>query len=80
MLKTTGLFKVLIQKVFRADDNKVVGDVGSGKADETFKNLSKYKKSKNKKSKVQTRIETTKEPMFLTPDAKEIFNSLKKST
>lgn len=37
MLKITGLFKVLVLKVFRADINKIVR-VKSGKANKMFKN------------------------------------------
>ena len=55
----------------RTDDNKVVG--GDGKADD--KNSSK--KPKNAKCRIQTYIEATGEPTFLTPNAKEVFNQLK---
>ena len=72
MLKTTRSSEILAPKSFRAGDNKVVKV--DGKADETFKNLSKSKKSKNEKSEVQTYIGATKEPIFLIPGAKKAFN------
>ena len=50
MLKTIGSPE-LAPKVFKADDNEVVG-VGGGRADETAKNLSKSKNSKNIKSEI----------------------------
>ena len=50
MLKTIGSSN-LASKAFRADNNEVVG-VG-GRADETFKNLSKSKKAKTISPKVQ---------------------------
>ena len=50
MLKTTGLSKVLALKVFKTDGDEIVR-VGD-RADKTFKNLSKSKKSKNEKFKV----------------------------
>ena len=77
MLKTTRLSEVLALKFFRASDNEVV-EVG-GRADGTFRNLSKSKKLKNEKSEVQTRIGATGKTTFLTPDTKEVFNHLRQA-
>ena len=55
------------------NDNEVVE--GGGKD----KNLSKFKKSKNAKSGIQTRIRATGEPIFLTFGAKEAFNQLRQA-
>ena len=55
------------------NDDEVVG--GGGRAEDW--NLSKSKTSKNAKSKKQTRIRATGEPIFLTPGAKETFNQLR---
>ena len=79
MLKTTGSSEVSAPKMFRADDDEVVGGVGGRRADETVKNLSKSKKLKNEKSENLTRIGATGEPMFLTPGAREAFNHLKQA-
>ena len=68
--------------MFRADGNKIVRGASSGKADETFKNLSKFKKLKNDKSEKLTRssdIGATGEPTFLTPSAKHAFNRLRQA-
>lgn len=77
MLKITGLSKALALKASKADDNEIVEI--DGRADKMFKNLSKCKKSKNKKFKIQTCIRATKKPTFLTPSAKETFNFLKQA-
>ena len=66
--------------VLGAEDEVVGG--GGNRADETARNLfkakilSKSKKLKNDKSEIPTCInfETTGEPMFLTPGAREAFN------
>ena len=50
-----------------ANDDEVVG--GGGKTDD--KNLSKSKKTK---SEIQMRLVATREPTFLTPDARKAFN------
>ena len=63
MLKTTGSSDLPLRKL---GANKVVG--GGGKAND--RNLFKFKKSKNAKSGIQTCIEATREPIFLTPSAK----------
>ena len=79
MLKTTGSSDSA-PKAFMADDDKVTR-VG-GRADETFKNSSKFKKAKNDKSESLTHssdIGATGEPIFLTPGAKETFNHLKQA-
>ena len=54
----------------RNNDNKVVGGDGD-------RNLSKFKKLNNAKSKIQICIRATKEPTFLTPSTKKAFNQLK---
>ena len=70
MLKKTRSLNLAL-KVLGADE--VVG--GGGKAND--RNLSKSKKSNNAKSGIQTRIETTEEFIFLTPDTREAFNQLR---
>ena len=52
----------------RNNNNEIVG----GGSDD--KNLSKFKKSKNAKSRIQIYIRATREPTFLTSGAKEAFN------
>ena len=82
MLKTTESSEDLALNVFRANSNEVVGDIGSSKADKTFKNLSKSKKLKNDKSKSLTcclNIKATEESTFLTPGAKKVFNHLRQA-
>ena len=69
ILETTGSSD-LAQK---DNDNEVVGGGGNDR------NLSKSKKSKNAKSRIQTRIGATGEPTFLNTGAKEIFNQLKQA-
>ena len=81
MLKTTGPSEESAPKAFRAGNDEVVGG-GGGRADETRKNSSKTRKSKNDKSGNSTRVSTigaTGEPTFLTPDAKEAFNRLRQA-
>ena len=68
-MKTTGLSE-LTTKMFKADDNKVVGG-GGGKANRTVVNVSKSKNEKSKKSTYMPNIGATKKPNFLTPNAKE---------
>ena len=68
MLKTTELSD-LAQRV---DDNEVVGGDGD-------RNLSKSKKSKYTKSRIQMRIRATGEPIFLFPGAREAFNQLRQA-
>ena len=60
-------------KVFRVDDNKVVGV--DGRANRTVVNLSKNKKSK--KLMYMPNIEDTREPNFSTPNAKKTFSYLR---
>ena len=74
MLKTTGLSEKSAPRAFRAGNNKIVGVDGS-RADETVVNL-----FKNKKFMISTHmpnIGATKEPNFLTPNAKKTFNYLR---
>ena len=59
----------MASKAFRADDNEVV-DSGSDRANKTVRNLSK-------KSTRMPNIGATKEPNFLTPNAKKTFNHLR---
>ena len=73
MLKTIKSSEELASRMFKADENEVVGSDGD-KADETVINLSKNKKSR-KSTRVQN-IEAIVEPNFLTPDAKKAFNHL----
>lgn len=51
ILKKTKLFKKLAYKVFKTNDNKVVRDISTRKANETIKNLFKFKILKNEKFK-----------------------------
>ena len=58
-----------------ADNNEVVGVGGGNRANRTVINL-----SKNKKFKKLTHVPnngTTREPNFLTPNAKKVFNYLR---
>ena len=68
MLKTTGSS----DSPQRDNNNKVVGGGGD-------KNLSKSKKLKNAKSRVQTRLGATGELTFLIPDAREAFNQFRQA-
>ena len=78
MLKTTGSSGSALSVLGIEDE--VVGGGGS-RADETARNLSKAKilskskKSKNDKSEIPTctNLGTTREPIFLTPGAREAF-------
>ena len=72
LLKTTGSSESA-PKVFRADDDEVVGG-GGGRANGTVVNL--FKNEKSRKSMRVPNIEATREPNFLTPDAKKAFNHL----
>ena len=63
----------LAPKAFKADNNDVVGN-GGGKADETVVNLSKNNKSR--KLTYMPNIRATREPNFLTFNAKKTFNHL----
>ena len=78
MLKTTGSSDDLAPKVFRADGDEVVED-GGERTDETGKNSSKSKKSKNEKSgnPTCTNIGAMGEPNFLTPGARKAFKLLR---
>ena len=68
LLKTTGLSDS-VSKVFRANDDEIVGG-GSSRANETVRNSSK-------KSTHTPNIRATGESNFLTPDAKKAFNHLR---
>ena len=72
ILMITGLLDLALWE-FRAD--KIVG--GGGKADD--RNLSKSKKSKHAKSRIQTHIKAMGEPTFLTLSANEVFNQLRQA-
>ena len=73
LLKTTELSESA-PKAFKADDNEVVSG-GSGRANGTVVNLSKNEKSR--KSICVPNIGATREPNFLTPNAKKAFNHLR---
>ena len=64
MLKTTGSSDF----AYGVDHDKVVEGGGGDR------NLSKSKKSKNAKSRIQMYIRAIGEPIFLTPGAKGAFN------
>ena len=75
MLKTTRSSDNSAPKVFRADDNKIIGS-GSDRVDEIVKNSFKSKKSKNEKPENLTHIRAPGKSIFLTSGAKEAFNYL----
>ena len=54
------------------DDDEIVGGGGD-------KNLSKSRKLKNSKSGIQTRLDATGKPIFLTPNTREVFNKLRQA-
>ena len=68
MLKTTGSLDLASREL---ETDEIVG--GGGKADD--RNPSK--KLKNAKFEIQTYIRAMGEPIFLTPNTKEIFNQLR---
>ena len=72
LLKTTESSEESTPKAFRADDDEIVG--GGNKTNETVVNLSKNEKSR--KSTHVPNIGATREPTFLTPNAKKTFNHL----
>ena len=78
ILKIIRLSEESAQKVFRAGNNKVVWGDGS-RADETVKNLSKSKMSKNEKFENLMHIKATENPTFLTLDTRETFNHLRQA-
>ena len=73
MLKTTGSSKKLASRAFRAGNDEVVGG-DRGRADETIMDLSKNEKSR--KLMYMPNIGATREPNFLTSNAKKTFNYL----
>ena len=50
----------MILKAFKANNNKIIKDINSNKANEIIKNLFKFKKLKNKKFKNLTYIKNMK--------------------
>ena len=79
MLKTTGS-SGLASKRFTAKD-EVVGS-GGNRTNEMIKNLSKFKRSKNDKSKNSIHVSifrAMREPTFFIPKAKEVFNYLRQA-
>ena len=72
MLKITRLLE-LAPKMFKANDNEVVGD-GNNRANETVVNLFKNKKSR--KLICMPNIEAIRKSNFLIPNAKKAFNPL----
>ena len=80
-LKTNKSSEVLAPKKFKAFDNEIDGG-GDNRANETVKNSSKSKKSKNEKSGNSTRakdIGAMGKPMFLTANARKAFNQLRQA-
>ena len=75
-MKTTGSSDDFAPKVFRTDGDEVVGG-GGRRVDETGKNSSTSKKSKNEKFENLTYIGATGELMFLTLGARDAFNHLR---
>ena len=73
LLKITGLSK-LAPKTLRVNDNEVVSS-NSSKANKTFVNLSKNKKSKNLMR--MPNIGAIKKPIFLIFNTKKAFNQLR---
>lgn len=65
-------------KAFTINNNKIVKDGGS-KINKMFKNLSKFKNLKNKKSKNLIYIKAIKKPIFLTFITRKALNFLKKA-
>lgn len=68
----------LASKTLRVDDNEFI-EIGD-KADKTFENLSKSRKSKNNKSRNLTYVLITqamKKSTFLTPSTRKVFNFLR---
>ena len=74
MLKITELSNST-SKIFKVSNNKVVQV--NNRANKIFKNLSKFKKFKNKKFKNPIYIRTIKKLLFLIFDFKKKFNHLK---
>ena len=72
MLKTTRPSNSAPREL-RANDDEFVGGGGNNK------NLSKFQKSKNAKSGIQTHIGATRESTFLNPGAKKTFNQLRQA-
>ena len=77
MLKRTKLSQSALKALVAEDE--VVGSDGDNRADETAKNLSKSKKSKNNKSENLMYNGAIEKPLFLTPIAKKIFNYLRQA-
>lgn len=80
MLKTTRLSKILIQKIFKANNNKVVKVVVNNKIDKRVKNLFNSKKLKNNKFRNLSNIlniRVTRDFTFLNFGVKETFDYLK---
>ena len=78
ILNTTKSSKELAPRVFGAGNNKVVGS-GDARADERIVDSSKCKNKKSRKLTCIQNIGATKEPIFLTADAKKAFNYLKQA-
>ena len=75
MLKTTESSKVLVRKAFKADSNKVIGS--DSNANKIIIDLSKSKKLKNIKFKIQVHIKAIKEAISQILSTNEVFNLLK---
>ena len=74
-MKKIGLLDFAFE-VFMTNNNKAI--IVNNRVDKTFKNLFRFKKLKNKKSKNSTYIKSVEEPIFLITDVKKTFNYLKK--
>ena len=75
ILKTTKSSEELALRAFKAGNNEVVG--GDNRIDKTVIDLSKSKNEKSRKLTYMPNIGATREPNFLTPNAKKVFNYLR---
>ena len=76
ILKTTRSSDKSATRAFRAGNNEVVVG-GGGRANKTVVDSSKSKNKKSRKSTYVLNIGATREPNFLTPNAKKAFNHLR---
>lgn len=69
-------------KIFKANNNEIIKDVNSKRANKIIQNLSKSKKLKNKIFEILIRfldLEAMGEPIFLTFNTKKVFNYLRQA-
>ena len=78
MLRTTGLFEELALRVFKVDNNEIVGCDGD-RANKTVIDLSKSKNNKYKKLTYISNIGAIEKFIFLIFNAKKAFNHLKQA-